>query len=253
LLAGITVVSSCINSVKALRFMDQIEAIIDKIKKLGISLVVYATQKQRLSTKFTDSVVNSTVGSSEYATDDDSMKRQLTQIFYEGIDNCVSELEVRFGERNTAIASSLECLWPQSKTFLEPSRFAAITELIAIDIQSTLVTSECTVARQLIANQFDSDRHKDLSDVCQILFPVKTAFPSVYSIYAAALTLGVSTASCEASFSTLTRVLTPYKRSMQHPRKVNLVLLSFQRQYTQNLDLGHFVNIFSQKSRRIQL
>jgi hypothetical protein len=113
---------------------------------------------------------------------------------------------VRFGERNTAIASSLECLWPQSKTFLEPSRLAAITELIAIYIQSTLVTSECTVARQLIANQFDSDRHKDLSDVCQILFPVKTAFPSVCSIYAAALTLGVSTASCEASFSTLTRV-----------------------------------------------
>ena len=63
--------------------------------------------------------------------------------------------------------------------------------------------------------------------MCRILFPLIAAFPNVYSIYAASLTFGVTTAACEASFSTLTRVLTPYRRSVTQSRKANLVLLSF--------------------------
>jgi len=63
------------------------------------------------------------------------------------------------------------------------------------------------------------------------------AFPTVYCIYSAALTLGVSTASCKAPFSTLTRVLTLYCRSMTHTNKANLVLLSFQHSYTTAMDI----------------
>lgn len=164
----------------------------------------------------------------------------------------MSELEARFGERNAALASSLECLWPESETFLQMSKLAAITDLIDIK-ESSLTVSECEVARELLAKEFDPTSHKDLSDMCRILFPLRAAFPNVYSIYAAALTFGVSTAACEASFSTLTRVLTPYRRSMTHSRKANLVLLSFQSQYTRCLDLDKFVNSFAQKSRKLQL
>ena len=133
------------------------------------------------------------------------------------------------------------------------SKLAAITDLIDIK-ESSLTVSECEVARELLAKEFDPTSHKDLSDrpMCRILFPLRAAFPNVYSIYAA-LTFGVSTAACEASFSTLTRVLTPYRRSMTHSRKANLVLLSFQSQYTRCLDLDKFVNSFAHKSRKLQL
>jgi len=200
--------------------------------------------------KLAHCVVESTLGN--HGNDFDDVMTQYTQLYFQGIDNCVSELEARFGERNAALASSLECLWPESETFLQMSKLAAITDLIDIK-ESSLTVSECEVARELLAKEFDPTSHKDLSDMCRILFPLRAAFPNVYSIYAAALTFGVSTAACEASFSTLTRVLTPYRRSMTHSRKANLVLLSFQSQYTRCLDLDKFVNSFAQKSRKLQL
>jgi len=61
------------------------------------------------------------------------------------------------------------------------------------------------------------------------------AFPNMYSLYAAALTIGVPTATCENSFSTLTRILQPRRRSMSHERKSQLVLLAFEKKITRNL------------------
>ena len=70
-------------------------------------------------------------------------------------------------------------------------------------------------------------------------------------LYAGALTIGVSTATCESSFSTLTRVLRPYRRSMGRERKVQLVLLAFEKALTLSVNLNAFVDRFALKSRRV--
>ena len=49
----------------------------------------------------------------------------------------------------------------------------------------------------------------------------------MYKAYVAAITFGSSSAVCKASFSTFSRVLTPYRRSMTHQRKSSLVVLVF--------------------------
>ena len=252
LLTGITVVSACITSIKALRSHDHIQKLVVKIEKQGIQLnaTSVSKRKRRMPTALAQCVVETTLGNHD--GDFDDVRTELAQLYFQGIDNCVSELEARFGERHAALASALECLWPQNQAFLQMSKLSAITDLINIK-ESSLAVSECEVARQMIAKDFDPESHKDLSDVCRLLFPLRAAFPNVYSIYAAALTFGVSTAACEASFSTLTRVLTPCRRSMTQSRKANLVLLSFQSQYTRCLDLDKFVNSFAQKSRKLQL
>ena len=67
----------------------------------------------------------------------------------------------------------------------------------------------------------------------------------VYKMYAAALTFGSSTAVREASFSTLSRVLTPYRSSMTHTRKQNLVLLAFLNSYTKNSDFDVMLRKFA--------
>jgi len=150
-----------------------------------------------------------------------TMITYFRQLYFQGIDNCMAELEARFGERNAALASALECLWPESVTFLDMTKLTAVTDLIGMK-ESSVVVSECKVAIQFLAKEFDPQCHKDLLDLCRILYPLKATFPNVYRIYAAALTIGVST----ATFSMLTRLLTPYRRSMTHTHKANLVLLS---------------------------
>jgi len=61
-------------------------------------------------------------------------------------------------------------------------------------------------------------------------------------------------ATCEA-FSTLTRVLAAYRRSMTHERKRNLVILAFLRSYTKNVKMEEVLRCFSRpkNSRKLQL
>ena len=49
------------------------------------------------------------------------------------------------------------------------------------------------------------------------------------------LTFGATSATCKGTFSTLTRILTPYRRSMLHQRKADLVLLAFEHDLTEKL------------------
>jgi len=113
LLAGITVVSACITSMKATK------------------------RKRRMPSQLAECVVETTLES--HVGDVDDVRTEVTRLYFEGIDNCVSELEARFGERNAAFASALECLWPQNQAFLQMSKLAAITDLISIKESSLVV------------------------------------------------------------------------------------------------------------------
>ena len=274
LLSALGVLSSAVTQIENLRTHEQVENILEKVKMTGVILEQDSTasvhdvpgkipvkRKKKLPRRLADSVVEVTTGST--SRDDHegeclTSAQKFTQIYFEIIDSCVGELRERFSERNTAIVSSVGCLWPGSKTnrnedFLNPAKLCSLAELVQVDISSTTSASECAVAAQFIQNNFKEEQHKNLSNITELLLPVKTAFPTVYSLYAAALTLGISSASCEASFSALTRILTPYRRSMTHGRKANLVLLSFQEKYTRKIDLNHFFVEFGRSSRRLQV
>ncbi len=59
----------------------------------------------------------------------------------------------------------------------------------------------------------------DCSAVCKLLQEYKDAFAGLDKLYVSAVAMGASTASCESSFSTLARILTPFRRTMLHERK----------------------------------
>jgi len=58
----------------------------------------------------------------------------------------------------------------------------------------------------------------NLDQFLKLFWKCKAAFPTIYLLLSAGLTLGVSRAICEASFSSVVRILTPYRRCMTHDR-----------------------------------
>ena len=66
------------------------------------------------------------------------------------------------------------------------------------------------------------------------LYQYKEAFPQTYKLFCAAVTFVASSAKCENSFSTLTRFLTPARRSMLQSRMSSLVMLSFEKELTRS-------------------
>ena len=92
-----------------------------------------------------------------------------------------------------------------------------------------------------------------LSDVMDILQPLKVAFPSVLRVLQIALTFAVTTASCERSFSSLKRIKTYLRSTMSTQRLSDLALLSIERELSANMSMDEVVDKFGSQNRRISL
>ena len=81
----------------------------------------------------------------------------------------------------------------------------------------------------------------------------KKIFPNLYMLLQVALTIPVSSASCERSFSVMRRIKTWLRNSMSNDRFSNLSLLHIERDLANNITSEEVLNIFAQKSRRLNL
>lgn len=225
--------------------------------------------------RLTDFVVESTMGQSQSSINIFTERRRL---YYNILDHCLGEIAARFNERNIKVAISclssnfpyvvflhissivqivkaLRALLPTSgESFLQPTSLNDLSCLINMNCSSSQFSSECIVMKTFLTTKLEKlSAEVDLSQIVQIVSKNRDAFPQLHTLYSAALTFAASTASCEASFSTLSRVLTPYRMSMTHTRKSNLVILSFDATYTNAICMDEFVRECSKSSRKIQL
>ena len=183
-----------------------------------------------------------------------SPQSKLKGIMYEIIDSCVVELQTRFSERNITYVKSMLSLWPLNENFLafeSISPLANLMQFSANDMEA--LQNESFVAKPFLLEHFNRETHKCLGDICTFMHAYKTAFPKVYTLLVGGATFGASTATCEASFSTLSRILTPFRQSMTHQRKANLVIMSFMYDYTRGVDKDEVLREIAKKNRRLQL
>lgn len=78
-------------------------------------------------------------------------------------------------------------------------------------------------------------------------------FPNLYKLIQVALTIPISSASCERSFSVMRRIKTWLRTVMTNDRFTNLSLLHIERDLSNNINPEEVLNIFAQKSRRVYL
>ena len=183
-----------------------------------------------------------------------SPQSKLKGIMYEIIDSYVAELQTRFSERNIMYVKSMLSLWPLNENFLafeSISPLANLMQFSANDMEA--LQNESLVPKPFLLEHFNRETHKCLGDICTFMRAYKTAFPKVYTLLVGGATFGASTATCEASFSTLSRILTPFRQSMTHQRKANLEIMSFLHDYTRGVDKDVVLREIAKKNRRLQL
>lgn len=208
-------------------------------------------RRRTMSRSLGQSVVLSTVGHTD--SDDPALhpRRCLKRSLLNILDRAIAEMETRFSQRNVHLMEAISALTPTSSDFLEFTRLQPLAVLAGTVADNESLKNEIIVARRMMLKKCPNEA--DLSTVCKHLQECKDAFPNLHQIYVAALTVGVSSAACESSFSTLARVLTPYRRTMSHKRKSNLVILAHEKAITSNLDMDKFVRVFAKRSRRLLL
>uniref|UniRef100_A0A3Q1GW72 HAT C-terminal dimerisation domain-containing protein n=1 Tax=Acanthochromis polyacanthus TaxID=80966 RepID=A0A3Q1GW72_9TELE len=213
-----------------------------------------AAKRQRtMSSQLTGSVVMSTLGHEEDSvTPDQALKRALLNI----LDTAIVEMETRFTKSNLDLMKAVNCLQPQSISFLDPAMLGPLQKMAGCD--SGTLSNEILVGKIMLENKFKNTEEGraefvNLSTICQFLQGHKEGFPQLHRMYVTSIVIGISSASCESSFSTLSRVLTPFRRTMLHKRKRDLVILAHEKAITKGLNMDEFVRVFAQKNRRLIL
>ena len=94
---------------------------------------------------------------------------------------------------------------------------------------------------------------QEISDVIIELAPLKASFPVLVRVLQISMTISVSSAKCERSFSTLKRIKTYLRSSMSEQRLTDLAVLSIERDISDSLDLENVVDAFAQKHKNSRI
>ena len=193
------------------------------------------------STRFSDSIVMSTLGQRLIDTDavgsnnqsvSLSSKNSLRKLMFETIDCMRGELESRFSSTHPFLISC-DTINPKSDVFLVFDSMKPLAEAygyLGIDIEK--LKSQAVVAK----NMFQADLETaSCSDVLKTLCKIKSAFPDLTRYAALALTMPVSSAGAERSFSAMKRVKSYLRSTMADTRLSNLCLISIERSLSSEL------------------
>jgi Domain of unknown function (DUF4371)/hAT family C-terminal dimerisation region len=162
----------------------------------------------------------------------------------------LQELDRRFGELHSKIASAVEATNPASKNFMNATTLKPLADLIGLTLDET----ELVLAKKFFAKE--SGRATDSASIQRS--SVTEAMPTVQQILSVARTISISTAACESSFSTLNRILTPQRQSMLDQRKSDLILISYEQDLASRIHqsedlIKRFYKAGSNGKRRLQL
>ena len=203
-------------------------------------------RQRRPPQKLIDGVTLETTGVRDTFNTSQDLKVNL---FYPILDAIINELQHRFDNKNLGLMKAFQCCMPDSEHFLDTDRMASAIELYKLN--KPLLSMECKIFKHTLED-------KELSSINDVLLdiaPMKEAFPELVKLLQIALTVVVSTAECERSFSCLRRTKTFLRSSMSEQRLDNLAILSIEKELACKLSLDEVVNKFAaqDKNSRIML
>ena len=214
--------ASCIEATKITLYNLRSESEWQKIWDEAVTLaraheveVVPIRRRRRFPTYLANNVVEAHTG------DSTSVDEYRTVVFYATIDTLLQDLNDRFSELNLSLLKSLQALVPNSNSFLNLSFLQPFLTHYGIDEDS--ISSELLTASTLL--QKVSPPLTSMHHVYSHLYEVKECFPLLLETIQIAMTIGVTTATAERTFSSLKRLKTYLRSTMSQERLNHLALL----------------------------
>ncbi|KAK0141852.1 Zinc finger MYM-type protein 1 [Merluccius polli] len=207
-----------------------------------IQLPVGPRQKQK---RFDDFVVDSACGSTSSMTSADDFKCQL---FYPCLDRMLEELTCRFSSVGEEIMSGIQACNPASEIFLSEDSLKNLAGHYKIELRP----EEVLVATTFIRRKMETQTIPDTASVFQMLDA--DMFPTLRAVFQVALTIPVSSCSCERSFSALRRLHTWLRSTMGQERLNDLAIMMIERENVAAISRDCVIDRFAKlKPRRYNL
>ncbi|XP_022160654.1 52 kDa repressor of the inhibitor of the protein kinase-like [Myzus persicae] len=160
--------------------------------------------------------------------------------FYPVIDTIICQMKERFSEESIQIATCVDNLLKLDfkGSSLLINQYKNLFEVIPNDLQC-----EMTVLKNMI---------KGVPSYLTIKEKLsKDTFPNLFKMIQVAITLPVSSATCERSFSAMRRINNYLRSTMSQERFSKLAILNIERDII--VDTEIILNTFANKNRKIRL
>ncbi|CAM2722025.1 unnamed protein product [Rotaria socialis] len=118
-----------------------------------------------------------------------------------------------------------------------------------IDCDQSHLFNEIQVLKQMLENK----KLSSIAELYQHMKPLEQAFPRIMSMVQAALTIPVSSSTCERVFSKMNLIKTRIRNSMADERLGDLCILSIERDYEINFEQVNDQFSVVHKNSRIML
>lgn len=178
------------------------------------------SKRRRQSALSEDYIVDSTIGQRDSLNTSERLK---VDIYFPVIDSMLSEMERRFSSIHLGIMKAIQACTPTSSHFLE------VTELREMALFYGLKDDQLATECQLAVSTLSGKNLSSSMEVYQHILKLQTAFPTLTKLLQIALTLAVSSAQCERSFSALKRIKTYLRTTMTDQRLSDVSILSIER------------------------
>ncbi|ROL52542.1 Zinc finger MYM-type protein 1 [Anabarilius grahami] len=225
---------------------------VDTGKQCNVAVETVVKRPQKISSRLSGSIVESTVGQRRCKEGDMELFR--SGIFFPILDCLSGEMQRRFSKSNCSIMQGIQALNPKSRNFLDEETIFSFARIYECDTDD--IKHELHQVRRVLERKFQTGIElSSLLEFTIFLEPFKEVFYQLFRLCCIAVALPVSSASCERSFSALKLIKTHLRTTMTDDRLSNLGVLSIEVRRAKCLDLDDFVRRFAShhRNRRIQL
>jgi hypothetical protein len=255
LIMAIPLLENCTTQIKKMRDESSDSSAFDGIWS-NCQVFIEEPQPKRIrreNTAFVDNIVDCPLPI--HSNQPSNTKEELRKSFLSIVDEVLSEFASRFNERSMKYVESMLCLddTENEANFLNIECLTPFAMLLQRRLDMDHLKNEIPVVKSFINEKLHPKEKGNCMTAHHIhesLYEYRDAFPQTYKLFTGALTFGTSTATCENSFSTLTRILSPSRRSMTQTRMKDLVMLAFEREITSTISKEEMLTKFREKNRR---
>ena len=186
-----------------------------------------------------DSVLLESVGNREPLSTSQDLKNHL---YFPVLEKFIAEMK-RFDNKNLVVMKGVSSCSPSSSTFLSLHELEEFAEAYNVDNASLEV--ECSLVKRAL-----SLSSCEISSFGYYLFSRQPSYETLRELVQIALTIAVTSAEGERSFSALKRVKTRLRSTMTEDRLSDLSVLSIEKELAQAIDLTDIIDKFDAKDKK---
>ncbi|KAI6658296.1 hypothetical protein LOD99_15565 [Oopsacas minuta] len=190
----------------------------------NIDITKYQEPRQRrLPQHLKDFTVFAPTGTRESLS---NIQQYKVNLYFPILDTFLEELNRRFSKGSTDIMMAIHSFNPQSEYFMDPIRMESFALFYNLEYES--LRMESILAKRTLGNA----EMKSIDDLFLKLLPLRDAFPTLLNAIQISLTISISTAQCERSFSALKRIKTYLRSTMSEQWLTDLAIIAIVKELT---------------------